>query len=109
MSATMIRIVERRIATAALRNILGEGLRVSVDSGGEEGPDVVKSTNRKEIIDATFAVDTCAWNIYEEEKRIGWVRFVMGNDGWDVISDYSDNMIANLLLKPAFELADRYS
>ncbi len=24
--------------------------------------------------------------------QIGWVRFIYGNDGWDVISDYTTNL-----------------
>jgi len=35
----------------------------------------------------------------------GWVYFVYGNDGWDVVSDYTTNLEA--VLKGSGELAER--
>jgi hypothetical protein len=29
---------------------------------------------------------------YKDGAKFGWARFVYGNDGWDVISDYSVNL-----------------
>lgn len=37
--------------------------------------------------------------------RIGWVRFVYGNDGWDVICDYTTNLES--ALESTNALADR--
>lgn len=37
----------------------------------------------------------------------GWVYVVMGNDGWDVISDYTTNL--EPLMSGANRLAEKYS
>lgn len=41
------------------------------------------------------------------ESSFGWVRFVYGNDGWDVINDYTTNL--EDVLAPVNALADSLS
>lgn len=38
-------------------------------------------------------------------KRIGWVRMIYGNDGWDVMADYTTNL--EDVLTDANKLADK--
>jgi hypothetical protein len=42
----------------------------------------------------------------DDRDAHGWVRFVYGNDGWDVVSDYTTNLEPHM--KNADKLADYY-
>lgn len=54
---------------------------------------------------AAFDLDYCCVDVINSSQEgIGWIRLVFGNDGWDLISDYSVNL--NSFLKPVNELAD---
>lgn len=88
MSVKMRQIVERRIASALIRDGLLAGYTISVHDGGEF---VLKdSTSRKDILKAMFSTDEDTLYFKTEGgKHHGWVLFIYGNDGWDVISDYS--------------------
>jgi hypothetical protein len=84
--------VEARIVKATVRTLLAAGFKLSVDDGGDELA-ITDSTNYSAIIDALMNTDEDYLLIREEsvqpKRLIGWVRFVYGNDGWDVIADYS--------------------
>ena len=38
-------------------------------------------------------------------KEIGWILLVFGNDGWDLVSDYTVNL--ETFLKPLSDLSDK--
>jgi len=40
-----------------------------------------------------------------EDKMVGWVRLIYGNDGWDVVNDYTTNL--ETLMAGATALADK--
>ena len=107
MSVTMRRMVEREVVTAAVKGLLAAGYRVSVDY--ERGSDtVVTSLKEPEIIAALFACDE-EWLLVTrdgEVKPCGWVYLVYGNDGWDVISDYTTNL--ETALSNAFNVSKEY-
>jgi hypothetical protein len=87
--------VERRIALAAVDALLAAGYSLGVNDGEEIT--ISFSKDRAAIADALFTTDEDYLYIYErpEEKDKTpdmWVRFVYGNDGWDVICDYSHSV-----------------
>lgn len=84
-------LVERRIVRSLVDEILGHGLLISVDDGEEEHP---LTNDREAILDALIEVDEDRVNVYYQENDLepsyqGQVFLVYGNDGWDVICDYS--------------------
>ena len=96
--------IERRIATAAATGLIADGYAVAVYDGEEialEATDDVKS-----IVAAMFSTDEDYFFVYPKVggDRVGWVRFVYGNDGWDVIVDYTTNLESSL--EKASELAE---
>ena len=91
MSATMRRIVEREIAAALIADGLAAGYAIAVNNGGDED-ELPPSTDAEAILAAMFATDDEHLHFYKDGKRAGWVWFVYGNDGWDVISDYSTRL-----------------
>lgn len=69
-------------------------------------------------MEEAFAGDECHIFVHAKEgelieddalKSIGWVYCVFGNDGWDVISDYTTKLDGLGLMADAEKLSDHYS
>jgi hypothetical protein len=134
MSVKMRQEVERKIVRRFVKDALAAGYRLAVS--GERGYDIdemlLGSTDVKAIMEAAFAGDEChifvqpgdgptvidgesdlRERLYGAEKTIrrvnsiGYVYCVMGNDGWDVISDYTTNLES--LLEGANKVSDQYA
>lgn len=88
--------IERDIARRVVNDALSAGHSITVNDGEEDV--LIKSIDASAILKAMFSTD---------EDRLffnkGWVYFIYGNDGYDVISDYTTNLEA--VLKGANELA----
>jgi hypothetical protein len=83
------REVEIKIIKATVKALLAAGFTLSVFDGEEEHP---RSRNTKALYDNLYNTDDDVLYVHEGGKRFGWVRFVYGNDGWDVINDYTVNL-----------------
>ena len=94
--------VEKRIASAVIRSGLDAGFAITVNDG--EGFPVERSTDHDEILAAMFSVDEEHLEFFKDGQRVGWVFFVYGNDGWDVICDHTLNL--SDILEEANRIAD---
>jgi hypothetical protein len=91
MSAASMQTIERRIVRSTIDDLFLAGYSVSVFDG--EAFTLEQSTDRAAILaamnttgeDFLYAVDA-------NGVRVGWVRFVYGNDGWDVMNDNTTNL-----------------
>jgi hypothetical protein len=92
---------EEVIVRAAIRGLLAEGYILSVDDFEEEHP---KSTNLEEIFSKMGTVDEEHLIATNKFGTRGFVFFVYGNCGWDVICDYS--VALESALKEAIELSN---
>jgi Fe-S cluster assembly iron-binding protein IscA len=115
--------VERKIVRRFVKDALAAGYRlgVSLDRGYDvDDGMLLGSTDAKKIMDEAFAGDEAhifiqpATGPTVEDGQVvseGWVYIVLGNDGWDVISDYSTNdkgdSLTDKLLVNANALAER--
>jgi hypothetical protein len=77
--------IERAVVRKLIRELKKRGFHVNQVGGGDE--DEVTVRTEKEIMDEVFALDMA--RLYFKEEDAGSVLLVMGNDGWDVISDWS--------------------
>jgi hypothetical protein len=89
----MVSTGERLMARAVIMSLLKPGYAISVYDGEE----VVlrNSTNTDQILRKMFS--TCEDYLFvhptpETEGRIGWVRFIYGNDPAEVVNDYTTNL-----------------
>lgn len=109
---TTRRAMEWTIVRMAVAAALEDGLKVSVDSGGDD-LDRVDEHNILVILDSVFAVDMCSLIFTKGTKPIFTLSIILGNDGYDVISDYGfddeNEDYVNKLLKPAFDVADAFA
>ena len=94
--------IEQKIIRRAVIDILGEGYKISVHDGGEYT--VNRSIDLNLILNATQTTDSDALVVWDEDQNIGTVTLIYGNDGHDVISDYSNSL--EEVLKGASLLAD---
>jgi hypothetical protein len=107
MGNGMILRAEREIREKTVDALLAAGYGLNLHNGGDAEELTYYTFDRAEIL--------AAMNLTDEEwllaKKLngpsGWVRFVYGNDGWDVINDYSVNL--EDVLAPVNEYADSLS
>ncbi|EOC0011634.1 hypothetical protein ACI0X9_003319 [Cronobacter turicensis] len=89
--------MELKIAEATANALIAAGYKISVNDG--EATVLKKSDDVKAIIKAMFSTDEDTLLVYCDSSVpgtgmdvVGWVRFIYGNDGWDVINDYTTNL-----------------
>lgn len=104
---TRTRRMERAIARRFIKIALKQGYLISVDDGTDNDMVLKQSNDPKVILDAMFSVDDERLFLYrpgaKDEHWEGWVYFVYGNDGWDVICDYTGR------LEPLMERVNKLS
>ena len=94
--------IEQQIIRRAVIDILGEGYNISLYDGGEFT--VKRSIDLDLILNATQTTDGDMLKVYDGDELIGTVTLIYGNDGHDVIADYSLSL--EEVLKGASLLAD---
>jgi hypothetical protein len=83
--------IEVKVLKSVIERVLATGnWRLdSVDDGGDE---VTKVTTVKEALEVVFGVDDARiWFqcTVAPERPLAYVYAVLGNDGWDVVNDWS--------------------
>lgn len=98
--------MERRIVRETVKLFLDEGFLISVNDG--ETTTVKKSRDKKEIMKAVMTTDEDYMYFYKplEDMRFGWIYFVYGNDGYDVIADHTAGAFEEVLA-PITELCSK--
>lgn len=102
--------VEGKIAAALIDALLAEGavLHLNDDSHGNGEWTINGSTNKAEVIEAMFTTDGDLLEAHDANgEGLGWFMFIYGNDGWDVISDYSANEFSDRMMEIIRPVIDR--
>lgn len=101
-------VVEQEIAAMTVDALLAAGYLLNVNNGGQDD-ELKPTTDRQAVLDAMFATDDEFLTVYTNHhpalaktRSLGWVHFVYGNSGYDVISDYTTNLEAVLAPVNAF-------
>jgi hypothetical protein len=98
--------LEIRIVTRVVKDALAAGYVLDVDNGGDE-LEVTGATTLKATLAALMNTDDEYLILRHPEGRGGWIRLVYGNDGWDVICDYSGVDHIEAVLAGANALAEK--
>jgi hypothetical protein len=93
------RAVEFDIVTRTVDALLAAGYHLSEQEDGQvvDAPSVTKAFTRDDLLEMLFDLDDAFLIVEKEGGKQSFVRFVFGNDGWDVISDYGvslENVLA---------------
>jgi hypothetical protein len=104
MNAT--RLIENIIMRQAIKDLLAAGYEITVSLEGEE-PEIKRSRDAEAIFKAMCAGDEDWLTVFNPGAKwaFGWVRFIYGNDGWDVLADYTTNL--EEVLRTTNALADK--
>src|SRR5882724_2820009 len=95
--------LEHEIARKVIADALAAGYAIDVFDG-EDYP-LTKSTDPEAIFSAMFSTDDDRLFFRKDDKIVGWVWFIYGENGWDVINDYTVNL--EDVLKGASELSEQ--
>jgi len=98
-------MIEKKIFSRVVKTALEKGYTLSLFDT-EDYP-VKESSKYTEIMKEFYATDEEYLILHDKGKKVGWIWFIYGNDGYDVISDYTANEITEDVIKPANELADK--
>jgi hypothetical protein len=102
-SVTRRQKVEQRIASALVSSLLGRGYSLAVAQGGED--EGLATTSKRRILALLGECDKDYLFVYAPAPshiRTGWVHLVYGNDGNDVIADYTCNLEPDIAPVSAF-------
>jgi hypothetical protein len=97
------RRMEKAIARRIIKDALAEGWSVRIDNGAEEELPPA-STDLRTIMAGLFLTDEDVLYFFKDGVRQGWVCLIYGNDGWDVVNDYTANLEA--FMEGASSVAD---
>ncbi|MEQ1694754.1 MAG: hypothetical protein ABL901_02840 [Hyphomicrobiaceae bacterium] len=102
--------IERTLCKRVIRALFARGYQLRVHSGDDwETPRCIQASDEDDLMQALFNLDEAHLVVYKGKARaqFGWVKLVFGNDGWDVISDYTVNLEG--VLTPVNDHANRLS
>lgn len=103
MNTNARQLIERIIASRIIRAMLDTGFAIDVEDGEETT--LERSTDHDSIIEHLFTTDMDYIHAVKDGRRRGWVQLVYGNDGFDVICDYTVNL--EDMLAPVNAFADQ--
>ena len=95
--------MERQIVRKVIDDALGAGYTLSVFDGEEET--LTDNADAQRIFDAMFTTDDDRLYFLKGGAQVGWVHFIYGESGWDVISDYTTRL--EMVLDGASILSDQ--
>jgi hypothetical protein len=110
--------IERDIVLRTVARLLAAGYALATDAENSDserfyGP-VTPTRDAEPLTAQLMETDEEYLGVFRSEEAtgetrivqpFGWVRFVYGNDGWDVIADYTVNL--EDVLKPVFDYVDQ--
>lgn len=96
--------IEKRIVRTVVTEAHRLGYEFIIDNGGGLDEEITTS-GVSQTMKEMMATDDDRLYITKDGLSVGWVHFVYGNDGWDVISDYTVNLETLGVLDKAQTLA----
>ncbi len=82
--------IEQRIVKRLVKAALEAGYTISVNNGGDDD-EIRNSTDEQAIVKELFATDSETLLLMKDGKA-KFVSLIYGNDGYDVIADYSSSL-----------------
>lgn len=98
-------LIEREIFRRTVAAFLAKGYHLKVNDGEDDATEVI--TDPAALLEASCSTDEDVLYVYTPDDLVryeGWVHFVYGNSGWDVIGDHTTNL--EEVLKPVSDYAD---
>lgn len=100
---TVTNFIEKLVARRFIVDALNAGYKISVNDG--EVTVLKNSADGQAIFDAMFSTDEDILHLTATTGKKSYAHFIYGNDGTDVISDYTTDLDA--LIQPISEWCDK--
>jgi hypothetical protein len=100
--------IEKTIVAMIVEDALAAGYSVTLNNGGDTD-ELENSKDKAQILAAMFATDDERLTFHSDASRVGWVYFVYGNDGWDVVNDCIESEHMKKIMARADAYADTLS
>jgi hypothetical protein len=102
--------IELLVVRRVVRDLLAAGYQLSVAYDTEGAPEIPYTKDAAAVVKALFACDD-EWLLIQRDgdtdsKPLHWVRFVYGNDGWDVAADWSHEKALAPVMDPIGKWTD---
>lgn len=81
--------IERKIVTAVIDALLAAGFEIAIHNDGGDQLEIPYTRNRAVLRKHIMLTDEDYLVARRDDTVSGWIRLVYGNDGWDVICDYT--------------------
>lgn len=106
MSASLRIACEKKIAEFCIKALIKAGYSMKVFDGEEVVTGKLKAPIK--TLNAMFSTDEDILMVFkdDEPEQFGFVSFIYGNDGFDVIHDYSTNL--EPVMKSVCEYAETF-
>lgn len=108
-------INERRIVRALIKSCIEHGFYCAIDQNGENNlTEIPKGKDLDYLVNACFSMDEDRLYLYtysqdtQKYKLRGQFYLVYGNAPWEVICDYSDNHVCNMIYESIESLLNHY-
>lgn len=90
MTKLTVQEMDARIVDKAIADFLAAGFALGVNDG--EVTTVRNCRDAVTVRKAMMSTDEDYLHVYKDGKMFGWVRFIYGEYGWDVICDHTTNL-----------------
>lgn len=99
--------VEQEIVTRTVNALIAAGFALNINDGASERPKVATKVVADILAELMTGDDEYLMVYSDDGDGGGWVHFVYGNSGYDVISDYTTNLEA--VIGPVMKYAETLS
>ena len=99
--------IEKEIVRQVVESLTAAGFKLNIDVDGDYTL-LIPTNDVEKLVGAMFQTDEERLYVFREGQKnpFGWVFFVYGNDGWDVIADFTVNV--EDYLTDAMTMADNF-
>lgn len=106
MNVKVRRGIEKKIIRQLIEDAIKAGYSITVSDGEETV--ITQSTEINKIIKVMFSTDEDVLFLHRNNEAgwFGWVRLIYGNDGYDVIADYTVNL--EHIMNGANKISEKY-
>jgi len=105
LGCSKTRLMEEQVLRALVTKCLAEGCSICVEDPMSDEPHVY-SSDMDVIMSQLWQADEDTLYIRDAEGAMGWVMLTYGEDGWDVICDYSMGLERRGLMTEANKIAN---
>lgn len=109
MSTPTVAQMDRAIVEQLVSDLLADGLDLTIaNTTDENGPDWI-TTNERDLILANLGhTDDDTIRAYDKGRYVGLFYLVYGNDGYDVLADYTSTEEVERLLTTTHLMSEEY-